>query len=89
MKIEKNLLTDVLADIVTYASITGYQLGDEEFVTILEFTEPEDALRFMACLAMHLRRTETHSSVLASVAAVETFSRKGRTTVRFRGWELT
>lgn len=88
MKIQKSLIERALNDIDSNATIDGVQLGDEEYVTLLNFTEPPDALRFMASLALRLREIDSHIGVLASVAAVETVSRKGRTTVRFRGWQL-
>jgi len=88
MKIDGSLIETALNDISVHAGVTGYELGDGEYVTALEFAESRDALRFMTSLALRLREVDTDIGVLASVAAVETISTRRRTVVRFRGWKL-
>ena len=89
MKIDKTLMEDALADISIHAIIIGIQLRHEEYVTILEFAGIEEALRFMASLAMGMCQFKSYAAVLASLATIETVQMKGRTKIRFRGWELT
>lgn len=89
MEVHKSFIQNALDDVNAYATIIGLQLGDEEYVALVEFVDLRDALRFMAALALRLREAETHIGVLAMVAAVEVAARPGRTVVRFRGWELT
>jgi hypothetical protein len=88
MKISKELLLVALADACAQAAIAGFQTGDEEYVTVLEMEDQHAAMRFMASLALRLNEVETPAGVRASVAAARLVHGKGRTIVRFPGWQL-